>query len=112
MAWISFWYRKRHLEVLQDHPSPVKPLSFTRNFLCLIVDYLLGLDFLKMKHKSPSPPLYIPKLTLADFQSLLRSENKKRDDERRHERNVMEEERKLERAEDLRKLQVLLGLPP
>ena len=60
----------------------------------------------------PSAPLDIPKITLADFQSLLRSENKKRDDERRHERNVMEEERKLERAEDLRKLQVLLGLTP
>ena len=65
-----------------------------------------------VKNTPPSAPLDIPKITIADFQSLLRSENKKRDDERRHERNVMEEERKLERAEDLRKLQVLLGLPP
>ena len=122
----------------------LKTLKFTRDYLCLSVDYLLGLEFLKMKHKSPakllrsvkritkfierkktvrqspdnahetplSAPKDIPKITLADFQSLLRIENKKREDQRRQERIVMEEERRLERAEDLRKLQVLLGLPP
>ena len=145
----------------------LKTLKFTRDYLCLSVDYLLGLEFpfgtendilkrcktihpqsrlstSKMKHKSPakllrsvkritkfierkktvrqspdnahetplSAPKDIPKITLADFQSLLRIENKKREDQRRQERIVMEEERRLERAEDLRKLQVLLGLPP
>ena len=67
-----------------------------------------------VQNTCPSPPLDmpLPKITLADFQSLLESVNRKTEDLRRRERSEMEEERRLERAEDLKKLQILLGLPP
>ena len=53
-----------------------------------------------------------PQITLADFESLLKTENKKREEERRVELTRMEEQRRMERAKDLRKLELLLGLPP
>ena len=67
-----------------------------------------------IQNTCPSSSLDItpPKITLADFQSLLRRESKKSEDLRRRERTEMEEERRLERAEDLKNLQILLGLPP
>ena len=136
MAWDFLLVQKRHFEVLQDQPSPVKTLIFTRTHLSLSLDYLLARISstpLRMKHKSPakllrsikritkyierkktqSPPpgaaqitcpsspldMPLPKITLADFQSLLESVNKKTEDLRRRERSEMEEERRLERAE-------------
>ena len=53
-----------------------------------------------------------PQITLADFESLLKTENKKKEEERRIELTRVEELRRLERAKDLRKLELLLGLPP
>ena len=53
-----------------------------------------------------------PQITLAEFESLLKNENKKREEQRRIELTEMEEQRRMERAEDLRKLELLLGLPP
>ena len=53
-----------------------------------------------------------PQITLAEFESLLKNENKKREEQRRIELTEMEEQRRMERAEDLRKLELLLCLPP
>ena len=62
----------------------------------------------------PPTPLAIPSphITLAEFETLLKSENKKIEEQRRLERSEREEERRAERNEDLKRLQVLLGLPP
>ena len=145
MAWDFLLVQKRYFEALQDQPSPVKTLIFTRTHLCLSLDYLLARissTSLRMKHKSPakllrsikritkyierkknqSPPpsavqntcpsspldMPLPKITLADFQSLLESVNRKTEDLRRRERSEMEEERRLERAEDLKWPQLCL----
>ena len=103
MARISFTTLK------MKHKSPAKLLRSIKR----ITKYIE-----QKKALSPSPgtvsPLDnpLPKITLADFQSMLRSENKKREDQRRHEITEMEEERRLERDEDLRKLQILLVFPP
>ena len=62
----------------------------------------------------PAPPLAVPspQITLAEFEALLKSENKKIEEQRRLERSEREEERRAERNEDLKRIQVLLGLPP
>ena len=62
----------------------------------------------------PATPLAVPspQITLAEFEALLKSENKKIEEQRRLERSEREEERRAGRNEDLKRIQVLLGLPP
>ena len=95
------------------HKSPAKLLRSVKRIT----------KFIERKRAVPPPPcsdtipsapldITLPQITLAQFESLLKSENKKRGEERRLERATREEQRREERTEDLRKLQVLLGLPP
>ena len=95
------------------HKSPAKLLRSVKRITKFIERKRAVLP-LPCSDTIPSAPLDItlPQMTLAQFESLLKSENKKREEENRLERATREEQRREEGTEDLRKLQELLGLPP
>ena len=95
------------------HKSPAKLLRSVKRITKFIERKRAVLP-LPCSYTILSAPLDItlPQMTLAQFESLLKSENEKREEENRLERATREEQRREERTEDLRKLQELLGLPP